>query len=104
MVFFFHLLYGVDVHPYFEEVVQEERMASDFDSDCDWLTTLLEDVFCTEIITLWEEFLVELNFVNAIEDEFRFGRQIDKFIVCTFLVIYFPMAFFTEVIKTHVSH
>ena len=72
-------------------------MPPHLDSNRDWLSFLLEDVFSCELAAHREQLLVQLHFVKAIEDEFWSSGQVDELVEGPFKVIDLPVAFDAEI-------
>ena len=72
-------------------------MSLDLHSYRYWLSALLEDIFRRELTALWEELLMQLDFIQAVNDEFRSSGQVDKLVKCALEVVDLPMAFDPQV-------
>ena len=55
-----------------------------FYGDRNWLTLLIKDVFCCELWRVWKILLMELDFIDAVEDEGLLSGQVDELVVSAF--------------------
>jgi hypothetical protein len=81
------------------EVIKEDCWASDFNCDALRRVLSLEDYFFSEQIADVHPPLVELDLVDAIEDELSFSGEVYELCQGAFLVVHLPVAFDAKVLQ-----